>query len=116
MAFATLMMFQLFNVFMRAPTRGAHLKGFRESLAMGSRRIIACPSRSCDLHTVPITGVFDPRLEPQRLVVVLGGLKLVLWLRGLSKANVVCRFDSGRTCDSAGHSQGILCRRAGSAE
>jgi hypothetical protein len=53
---------------------------------MGSRRIIACPSRSCDLRTVPITGVFDRGLEPQRLVVLLGGLKLVLWLRGLSKA------------------------------
>jgi hypothetical protein len=35
MAFTTLMMFQLFNVFMRAPTRGAHLKGFSRIIGYG---------------------------------------------------------------------------------
>ena len=77
MAFTTLMLFQLFNVFnARSDERSAFSGTVQESLALGSGSVVARAAGRGDLPTVSAAGVFDREPEPGRLAALCGGGEL----------------------------------------
>ena len=62
MAFTTLMLFQLFNVFNARSDEHSAFDGlFRQSLAVGRGRAVARAAGGGDLRAVSAAGVFDRR-------------------------------------------------------
>ena len=60
MAFTTLVLFSIFNVFnARSDERSAFVGLFAQSLAVGGGRIVAAAAGGGGLHAVPAAGVFD---------------------------------------------------------
>ena len=74
MAFTTLMLFQLFNVFnARSDTTSAFSTPLHEPLAVGSAGSVARVACARDLHAVSPAGVFDDWPECPRLAAVPDG-------------------------------------------
>ena len=77
MAFTTLMLFQLFNVFnARSDEQSAFHGTFHESLVMGRDSVVARASHGCDLRTVSAESIFDREPELGRLAALRGGGQL----------------------------------------
>ena len=77
MAFTTLMLFQLFNVFnARSDERSAFSGLFTNHWLWGAVRIVARAAGGGDLRPVPATGVLDRELERGRLAALRRGGQL----------------------------------------
>ena len=74
MAFTTLMMFQLFNVFnARSDERSALRRTLQQPVAVGRGSVVARAPGGGDLRAVSAAGIFDRELEPGRLAALRGG-------------------------------------------
>ena len=77
MAFTTLVLFQLFNVFnARSDEQSAFVGLFSNQLALGSCSVVALVASAGDLHSVSAAGVFNHQPERKRLAILSGRREL----------------------------------------
>ena len=103
MAFTTLMMFQIFNVFnARSDEQSAFIGLFSEQLVVGSGSVVALAANGSDLHTILATSLFDGELELRRLAAVCGGGKF---------GAVAARVEQGYYANEKPKSRYLPCRK-----